>query len=185
MYFFIIAGFSWLIAQTMKVVLESVIGKKLVLKRYFGDGGYPSCHSSFVTGGFVAVLFKYDWSNFSSVNTDSMVLAVFAILWVQITRDALGARLQQGQTAKTVNEITEYFRQNIDDNLFKLLPMLKTQGHLPHEVIAGVVTGTITAISTILIIDKGQPLMAIISGTLALIVVIIIGLLVNLKKGHK
>ncbi len=179
MYFFVIAGISWFVAQTTKVLMESIISKRFVLERYLGDGGYPSCHSAFVTGGFVASLIKYNWGDILSTDISSMTIAIFAIVWVITIRDAMGTRLQQGQTAKHVNEITKYFQENVDETFFKIFPILKAQGHLPHEVIAGVITGTITAISTILIIDRGNPIMAIISGTTSLAIVISIGLIIN------
>ena len=183
MYFFIIAAAAWFIAQTMKVVLESIVAKRIMISRYFGDGGYPSCHSAFVSAGLTACLIKFNWNNIFVPNTESMVLSLFCIFFVVVTRDAVGARLQQGQTAEAVNKIMDYFKENIDDNIFKIFPMLKQQqGHFPHQVVAGDVTGIIAAISLDFIIYQGNPLLAIISASFGLMLVIAIGLLINSKK---
>lgn len=182
MYFCIIAAISWLVAQTTKVALESIFARKLLLHRYCGDGGYPSCHSAFVTGFAVANLFEYDWNNWLSKGTDAKILGVVLVLWFLTTRDSMGARKQVGDTAKNVNVIVK-FLDTIGDNIFKLIPILKQQGHLPHEVIAGVVTGVIAGTSCVLF-DRGNSLASIIIGGTGIIIIVIIGIIINAKRNH-
>lgn len=187
MYFLLTAGMGWFIAQTIKVVLETIVERKLVWKRFFGDGGYPSCHAAFVTAGFVAVSTKYNWSKTLEPSTEGMILAVFGVLWFITIRDALGYRLQQGQTAKNVNKIVDFLHKNIDrsvDNVldvFNLQP-LKLQGHFPHEVFAGIVTGGITGYTTVTVFDSGRAIIAIIVAIGCLILVALVGLIISLLK---
>lgn len=184
MYFFVIAGFSWLIAQIMKVMSETIITRKFEFKRLWGDGGYPSCHSSCVTGLLVSVASKTNFSNILSTNAEAMVLGVTAIFWMVTIQYALGTRKAQGDMGKCLNLYNEYFAENFDEAFFKAFPMFKKGGHLPHEVIAGIITGVVTAMATMRIIDQGDPLMAIVSCIIGLTIIITIGIKIN-KKNHR
>lgn len=181
MYFFLIAGISWFIAQTMKVILESIVEKRFVIERYSGDGGYPSCHSAFVSGFLSSLLFKYDWHNWLSTDTEAKVLGTAIVLFLIVIKDSTGIRREVGDIAKTVNLISKYLN-GLEEVFLRFLPNLKQQGHLPHEMNAGLVIGVITAISMLLIIDYGNPILAIISGIMGLSIVIVIGIQINMRK---
>ena len=62
---------SWLWAQLAKVIIHSIVNKKLDITRMFGDGGMPSGHSATVTS--VATLS----STPVSPNDDSVILKEF------------------------------------------------------------------------------------------------------------
>lgn len=188
MYYVFSALISWFIAQNMKVILESIIARKFLFKRYSGDGGYPSCHSALVTGYLVAVLIQYDWSNWLSTNTESKVVGGAIMFAIVVFKDAGGVRKEVGDIASVVNLITEILN-TLEDIVCKFFCNLKKQGHLRHEIIAGIIIGTIVTFNYTYIMDHGKPNNILISiGLIFIIVIMFFGGIAsrrNLEKAKK
>ena len=182
MYFIIIAASCWFVAQTMKVLLETIVNKKFDISRYFGDGGYPSCHTAFVVGGVTSILLKTDFANIGATNDSAKILGLSLILTFVIIRDALGSRRQQGQTAEAVNRVVEFWKNTVEESFFKMFPVLKQQGHMPHEVIAGAVTGIITAYTASNMIDNGGHFWLLVITGAMLFFVILVGVIININR---
>ncbi len=135
---FLLTGIaSWFFAQILKVLIHSIIYKKIDLMRLFGDGGMPSGHSA-----TVASLATFSALHFGPDSFEFAISAIFALI---VCHDAMGVRLETGKQAVIINEIIESF------NIFssKKMPEVKLKefvGHTPIQVISGVLIGIVNAI---------------------------------------
>ncbi len=125
---------TWLLVQSIKVLSDLIIHKKLNIKRLWGSGGMPSSHSAFVTSlATVAAL---------SRGFDSLEFAICVIFASIVMYDAAGVRRAAGKQARVLNQIIENDGDiNIQEKLVELL------GHTPVEVLAGGVVGVLMAIA--------------------------------------
>ncbi len=125
---------TWALVQSIKVLSDLIIHKKLNIKRLWGSGGMPSSHSAFVMSlSTVAAL---------SRGLDSLEFAICLIFSGIVMYDAAGVRRAAGKQAKVLNQIIESDGDiNIQEKLVELL------GHTPVEVFAGAVVGVLMAIT--------------------------------------
>lgn len=125
---------TWALVQSIKVLSDLIIHKKLNIKRLWGSGGMPSSHSAFVMSlSTVAAL---------SRGLDSLEFAICLIFSGIVMYDAAGVRRAAGKQAKVLNQIIESDGDiNIQEKLVELL------GHTPVEVFAGAVVGVLMAIA--------------------------------------
>ena len=125
---------TWLLVQSIKVLSDLIIHKKLNIKRLWGSGGMPSSHSAFVTSlATVAAL---------SRGFDSLEFAICVIFASIVMYDAAVVRRAAGKQARVLNQIIENDGDiNIQEKLVELL------GHTPVEVLAGGVVGVLMAIA--------------------------------------
>lgn len=125
---------TWALVQSIKVLSDLIIHKKLNIKRLWGSGGMPSSHSAFVMSlSTVAAL---------SRGLDSLEFAICLIFSGIVMYDAAGVRRAAGKQAKVLNQIIERDGDiNIQEKLVELL------GHTPVEVFAGAVVGVLMAIA--------------------------------------
>ena len=125
---------TWALVQSIKVLSDLIIHKKLNIKRLWGSGGMPSSHSAFVMSlSTVTAL---------SRGLDSLEFAICLIFSGIVMYDAAGVRRAAGKQAKVLNQIIESDGDiNIQEKLVELL------GHTPVEVIAGAVVGVLMAIA--------------------------------------
>lgn len=130
---FLITGLTaWAVAQVLKVIIHTIVYKKFDYRRFFGDGGMPSCHSATV-------------SSFAAISAlccgfGSFEFGVSAILAIIVCHDAMGVRLETGKQAILLNEIIESFEILAK----KELPEVKLKefvGHTPIQVAAGILIG--------------------------------------------
>lgn len=124
---------TWFLVQTLKVISDLLVHKKLNIKRLWGSGGMPSSHSAFVTSlTTVAALSK---------GLESLEFAICIIFSAIVMYDAAGVRRAAGKQAKVLNQIIENDGDiNIQEKLVELL------GHTPFEVLAGAIVGVLMAI---------------------------------------
>ena len=125
---------TWALVQSIKVLSDLIIHKKLNIKRLWGSGGMPSSHSAFVMSlSTVTAL---------SRGLDSLEFAICLIFSGIVMYDAAGVRRAAGKQAKVLNQIIESDGDiNIQEKLVELL------GHTPVEVFAGAVVGVLMAIA--------------------------------------
>lgn len=134
--FFITGLSSWAVAQVLKVVIYTIVNKKLDITRLFGDGGMPSGHSATVTSLAVMAGIVY--------GTGSFQFAIAALLAIIVCHDAMGVRLETGKQAILINEIIKSF----DVFSSEELPEVKLKefvGHTPIQVLTGIIIGIINA----------------------------------------
>lgn len=131
-----VALLSWLIAQTLKVIINLLVKKRIELERFVGSGGMPSSHSATVSGLTTAVGINEGIS--------SPFFAISVILTLIVTYDASGIRRAAGEHAKVINTIVKELEQKnfdiADEHLKELL------GHSKIEVLAGALLGISIAV---------------------------------------
>lgn len=123
---YIITPFSaWVIAGGMKFLINSIKSRQLAFHQ-IGYGGMPSSHSAIVCSVAAMVAFR------EGVESSVFVLALTLAFIVMM--DAMDLRRKIGQHAERLNLLSSD------------LPKLRERvGHTPVEVLAGVLTGIITA----------------------------------------
>ena len=136
-HFLITSVSSWLIAQVLKTIINSILNKKFSLSMLFSDGGMPSGHSATVSS----------LATFSLLNCGpgSFQFAVTMILAIIVCHDATGVRRETGKHAVLLNEIIESF-ETLAANKQPDVKLKEYVGHTPVQVFAGITVGIINAL---------------------------------------
>ncbi|RTQ88602.1 divergent PAP2 family protein [Lysinibacillus telephonicus] len=142
----LLALFSILFAQFVKVPIHFIFTKKLDWSLLTSTGGMPSSHSAAVTSLATGIGFE--------TGLNSPTFAVAAMLAGIVMYDASGVRYQAGQHAVIINrmrnELALFFREikhwpEKDEN--EKIQELKTLlGHKPSEVFSGAITGILISV---------------------------------------
>lgn len=121
---------AWLIAQTLKVLIELILKRKINWALLFQAGGMPSSHSAMVSAAAIStgLVHGFDSAAFS-------VAAVFAMI---VIYDATGVRRESGRQAVLINSIIEELSKGKMPPQDKLKEVL---GHTPGEAFLGTILG--------------------------------------------
>jgi acid phosphatase family membrane protein YuiD len=122
---------AWASAQVLKLVLFSILERRLYWRRLIDTGGLPSAHSAFVMGLATGVGI-HD-------GVESSVFAIAAVFAAVVMYDAVSLRREAGKHADILNELLllSFIR-----DAFKEREALKELiGHTPLEVMAGAALG--------------------------------------------
>lgn len=122
---------SWAAAQVIKVVIESVLAKRLTWESILASGGMPSSHSAFVTALSAVVGVKY--------GVGSVYFALSAALSIVVMYDACGVRRAVGEQAKALNRIIDALKEN--DSIASEKALKEILGHSPFQVLIGFFLG--------------------------------------------
>ena len=131
---------SWALAQFIKPFLEFLETRRWSWGLWFSSGGNPSSHSALVVSAMLAIgLFD---------GFDTPVFALSVAIAMVVVYDAAGVRREAGKHAERINILIE--------ELFSGMPISDKQlkeviGHTPLEVMAGVLLGTATAVTSYLL----------------------------------
>lgn len=127
----LVAIAACLIAQVLKLTIDTIQNGKLSVKVLTTTGGMPSAHSALVTALATGVGQGLGWQS-----AEFAIATIFAIV---VMYDAAGVRQAAGKQARILNQIIdELFSDNHEFNEEKLKELL---GHTPVQVIAGSVLG--------------------------------------------
>jgi len=127
----LLAGITaWLIAQTLKVLIELILKGKWNWALIFQAGGMPSSHSAMVSATSLSIGLV--------IGFDTAVFAVSAIFALIVVYDATGVRRESGKQAVLINSIIEEFSKGKIPPQDKLKEVL---GHTPGEAILGTLLG--------------------------------------------
>lgn len=118
---------AWLIAGSSKFAINSIKAKSAAFKQ-IGYGGFPSNHTSIVT--------SVAWLIALKEGVAAPALGVALALSFIVILDATSLRMKVGTHAKRLNEITP-------DGL----PLRERIGHTPIEILGGILTGLLTALT--------------------------------------
>lgn len=136
----LVPAFSWLVAQVLKVIINSIVNKTFAISRLFGDGGMPSGHSATVTS--LAVMCGL------ITGFDSVSFALATILAIIVMHDATGVRREAGKHAAFIVTIAEmlndYFSE--EDEQIKTDKLKLLVGHTPLQVFCGALLGVAIAV---------------------------------------
>src|SRR5437764_10665468 len=88
---------AWFLAQALKMVLFSVLERRISWRRLIDTGGLPSAHSALVVGLTIGVGLREGFGS-----TPFAIAAVFASV---VMYDALSLRREAGKHADILNEL--------------------------------------------------------------------------------
>jgi len=130
----IAAVLSGAIAQALKVIIELIRHKKLILIRILDNGGMPSSHTALVTT-LTAGVGVY-------AGADSSIFSVTLIFSLYFIFEAAGLRQEVGNQARMLNDMVDELRatHHLDRSRLKELV-----GHTWAEVFGGLVLGLLLA----------------------------------------
>lgn len=127
---------AWLVAQTIKVLINAIVVRKLDWRRLFGMGGMPSSHTAFLVALTTMIAYR------EGMGTTSFALSL--ALTLVVIYDAMGVRYQTGKQGHVLNRILHRMlvqgQPLGDDELLELI------GHTPTEVFFGAIIGLIVPI---------------------------------------
>jgi acid phosphatase family membrane protein YuiD len=131
----IAAIFSWLVAQTIKLIVLVIKNKKFDFHIYLSTGGMPSAHSAIVSGLATSIGLYYGFG--------SGLFAISCIFAFIVMFDAQSVRRAVGMQARILNKMMdEFFKDK------KLAPgrFKELLGHTSFQVIIGMLVGIFTAL---------------------------------------
>jgi uncharacterized protein len=130
------ALFAGLTAQLLKVVIELVRSRRLVLLRFFDNGGMPSSHTALVT------TLTYGVGHDAGIG--SPLFAVTLLFSIYFIFEAAGLRQEVGSQARVLNEMLDQLRQthHLDRDRLKELV-----GHTWGEVFGGFLYGLLVSLA--------------------------------------
>jgi uncharacterized protein len=127
----LVAIAACLIAQVLKLIIDTFQNGKVSAKVLTTTGGMPSAHSALVTALAAGVG--------ESLGYGSAEFAIATIFAIVVMYDAAGVRQAAGKQARILNQMMEeLFSEDHKFNEEKLKELL---GHTPVQVIAGAVLG--------------------------------------------
>lgn len=131
---FITTLLTWLIAQSIKVLIGVIRQKKFDFRWFVGTGGMPSSHVAGASCLATAVGLDYGF--------DSVYFALAASFAIVVMFDAQGVRRATGKQARILNKLMEdiYWKGKVHEGRLRELI-----GHTPIEVIGGFLLGVIIA----------------------------------------
>lgn len=131
---FLFTILTWIIAQTIKVIMGVMRQKRFDFRWFVGTGGMPSSHVAGASYLATAVGLRYGF--------DSVYFALAASFAIVVMFDAQGVRRASGRQARILNKIMEdiYWKGKIHEGRLRELI-----GHTPVEVIAGFLLGVTVA----------------------------------------
>jgi len=132
---FMVTLVSWVVAQSIKVVIGVIQERKFDFRWFVGTGGMPSSHSAGATCLATAVGINYGF--------DSVYFALAASFSIVVMFDAQGVRRATGKQARILNRIMEdiYWKGKIREGRLRELV-----GHTPLEVVMGFLLGILIAV---------------------------------------
>jgi hypothetical protein len=132
---FMVTMASWVIAQSIKVVIGVIQERRFDFRWFVGTGGMPSSHSAGASSLATAVGINYGF--------DSVYFALAAAFTIVVMFDAQGVRRATGRQARILNRIMEdiYWKGKIQGERLRELV-----GHTPLEVIMGFLLGILIAV---------------------------------------
>jgi uncharacterized protein len=129
-----VAMLSWVIAQTLKLILSYAATRQLDFKRLVDTGGMPSSHTAFVVSLAISVGQTSGWS--------SSVFAIAACFAMVVLYDATSLRRSAGYHAQVLNDIVPaLLAGKILKDGFTFPKLRELLGHNPYEVAVGGLLG--------------------------------------------
>ena len=127
---------AWVLAQSIKLIIDKIRYKKVDFTRIVGAGGMPSSHSAFVTALATAIALQH------GLGSTEFALA-FSFAGV-VMYDAAGVRRAAGRQAVVLNKIVEDLYSK--EHVVKKERLKELIGHTPVEVFVGALLGFLIAI---------------------------------------
>ncbi len=127
---------GWAVAQVLKVIITSIMERRVNIGCLLASGGMPSSHSAFVTALSVVVGYTHGFG--------SEIFAIVAAFSLVVMYDACGVRRAVGEQAKVLNTIIKTLNEGEPDSGDKAIKEIL--GHSPFQVVMGWVVGVCVGI---------------------------------------
>ena len=126
---------SWIIAQSLKVILGVFREKRFNFRWFVGTGGMPSSHAAGVSALATSIGVTYGF--------DSALFGIVLTFTLIVLFDAQGVRLNAGKQAEILNKMLDdiYWKKKLDEDKLK-----EFIGHTPIEVWAGMFLGIVISL---------------------------------------
>jgi len=126
---------SWVVAQSIKVLLGVIREKRFDFKWLIGTGGMPSAHVAGMMSLATSVGFVCRFSSYQ--------FAMALVMALIVMFDAQGVRRSTGKQAVMLNKILDdiYWKRIIEEKRLK-----EFLGHTPIQVLAGAIIGIFIAV---------------------------------------
>jgi len=126
---------SWMIAQTLKVIIGVARERRFNFKWFIGTGGMPSSHVAGVMSLATSIGLIRGFSSYE--------FAIALVLALIVTFDAQGVRRTVGRQAEILNKILDdiYWKGKVEQEEVR-----EFLGHTPVEVFVGAVLGIVIAL---------------------------------------
>lgn len=153
---------AWFTSQGFKAILNCAISKnfssRYFIKCFFSDGDFPSSHTCFsVTSFIVAVPYLEEIIRGKNVMPETTIVCrLLEVLWALfvfiIVKDAIGVRGSLKKLSKAVKALLSKPQDFLNDSVNNELQSFWTNvakgininvGHMPHEVIGGLILALI------------------------------------------
>jgi uncharacterized protein len=129
-----VATVAWMVAQLLKVVLDTVVKRRFDASRLIDTGGMPSSHTAFVMGLTTSV----GWTE----GVHSAIFAVTLCFSLIVIYDATNLRRNAGHQAQLLNElVVQLLHGKILHEKFTYQKLRELLGHNPLEVLVGGLLG--------------------------------------------
>jgi acid phosphatase family membrane protein YuiD len=126
----VVSTLAWLVAQVLKVVLDSTVDRRFNFSRWASAGGMPSSHAALVSAIATTIGLRNGFQ--------SDLFAIALIFAGVVMYDATGVRRAASIQARILNQIIDELFQGHPIREQRLRELL---GHTPVEVIAGAAIG--------------------------------------------
>ncbi|HKL61062.1 MAG TPA: divergent PAP2 family protein [Acholeplasma sp.] len=124
------------IAQVLKFIISSIKYKSFHTKALVSTGGMPSSHSALVAAmSFSIYLYQ---------GVD-LFFALALVTSLVVIHDSMGIRLEASKHAVLLNKIAEKIEMSSEE-INEGRPLKEPLGHLPIEVLAGVILGVLISL---------------------------------------
>jgi uncharacterized protein len=140
------AVLAWVLAQVMKLVLNTIVSHRVDFSRLVDTGGMPSSHTAFVAAlsGAVGLTEGFRSVIFAAVLCFSMI----------IVYDATNLRRSAGYHAQVLNDIVPaLLKGKVLQPGIQFPKLRELLGHNPSEVIVGAMLGLFMAYYFIVVWD--------------------------------
>lgn len=127
---------AMVLAQVLKFLISSIKNKNLYPKALVSTGGMPSSHSALVAAMTFSI-YLYEGIN--------LYFAIALVVSLVVIHDSMGIRLEASKHAMLINKILEKMDLPTDE-VNEGRPLKEPLGHLPIEVLAGVILGIVISL---------------------------------------
>ncbi|MDF2865454.1 MAG: Acid phosphatase/vanadium-dependent haloperoxidase-related protein [Clostridia bacterium] len=191
--------------QMFKTILNSILIGKFDIKTLLSDGDFPSSHTAILVSFnivFWNMIYSYSINNPNTDMFSSILVGLVLALWsCYEIRDAMGVRLrvqehahaikQIALTSKDISDKIEKLKliendinsRALEEELDDILSNIKLKaGHLPHEVLGGIITGGLIGLLFIFGANANLQLLILVALIFAIYVTLTILIFIRKRK---
>ncbi len=135
--YLVVPATAWLVAQTLKALLELRKPKEQRNRKFFRSGNMPSVHSSMVASLLTVIGVRLGF--------DSPLFAVAAVMAAVVLYDAVNVR-------RSVGEQGDALRKLVTSDKTEGQPFFIAYGHRLNEIVVGIAIGVVIALALLQIL---------------------------------